>query len=133
MGGLIDLSQSTNDPSLLTQAEAIADSAIQALAPNGILKEPCEPSDCGVDGLQFKVIFIRNLLLLYQATGKPEYKAFTLKNADSIWTQNRNAANQFELVWQGPFDSADVVRQSSALDALNAAFIALPETSPTAF
>jgi predicted alpha-1,6-mannanase (GH76 family) len=121
LGGLVDLYKSTNDPALLAQAEATADSAIQALAPNGILREPCEPSDCGVDGLQFKGIFIRNLLLLYQVTGKSEYKAFILKNADSIWNQNRNAANQFGLVWQGPFDSADVVRQSSALDALNAA------------
>jgi predicted alpha-1,6-mannanase (GH76 family) len=121
LGGLVELYQSTQDPALLTQAEAIADAAIRTLAPNGILQEPCEPSDCGVDGLQFKGIFIRYLAHLYQATHNPAYKAFVLKNADSIWSNNRNPNNQFGLMWQGPLDSADAVRQSSAMDALNAA------------
>lgn len=121
LGGLVDLAKTTRDPMLLKQAEAIADSAIRTLAPNGILREPCEPNDCGIDGVQFKGIFVRNLGLLYQATGKPEYKEFILRNADAIWTQNRNPANQFGLSWQGPFDQADAVRQTSALDLLNAA------------
>jgi predicted alpha-1,6-mannanase (GH76 family) len=121
LGGLVDLYNSTGEPALLIQAEKIADAAIVALAPNGVLREPCEPSDCGVDGLQFKGIFIRNLFYLHQATGKPTYKAFILNNAASILAGNRNSISQFGLVWRGPFDQADAVRQSSALDAVNAA------------
>lgn len=119
LGALVDLYKSTQDTSFLVQAEAIANAAIRTLAPNGILREPCEP-DCGNDGPQFKGIFIRNLSYLYQTRQNPIYKEFITRNADSIWTQNRNVANQFGLRWAGPFDSADAMRQSSALDALNA-------------
>jgi len=121
LGGLVDLYHSTRDPALLLQAEAIADAALRNLAPKGILREPCEPLDCGMDGLQFKGIFIRNLSYLYQTTRKPAYKEFILKNADLIWARNRNGDNQFGLSWTGPFDQADAVRQSSAMDAINAA------------
>ncbi len=121
LGGLVDLYKSTGDPNLLTKADAIAHAAITTLAPDGILRESCEPSDCGIDGSQFKGIFIRNLFYLYQTTGNLDYKVFILKNADSIWSQNRNSTNQFGLTWEGPFDSADAVRQSSAIDAISAA------------
>lgn len=119
LGGLIDLYKSTNDGSLLTQAQAIADATIVTLAPNGVLRELCEP-DCGKDGPQFKGIFIRNLSYLYRTVNQPTYKAFILKNVDSMWAQNRNSANQFGLCWNGSFDSADAARQSAAMDAVNA-------------
>ncbi|MDF5731836.1 MAG: glycoside hydrolase family 76 protein [Rhizonema sp. PD38] len=120
LGGLVDLYKSTNDSSKLTQAQAIADAAIGTLAPNGILREPCEPN-CGGDGPQFKGIFIRNLYYLYQTTNKQTYADFITLNADSIWLHNRNPANQLGLSWAGAFDSADAARQSSAMDAINAA------------
>ncbi|MBD2021723.1 hypothetical protein H6F43_16200 [Leptolyngbya sp. FACHB-36] len=122
LGGLVDLYKSTGDPALLTQAELIADAALRHLSPNGILQEPCETdSDCGADGAQFKGIFIRNLAYLYQTIQKPSYKTFITRNADAIWAQNRNDANQFGLRWAGPFDRADAARQSAAMDAINAA------------
>ncbi len=121
LDGLVDLYKSTNDESLLIQAQAIADAAIATLAPNGILRESCEPADCGDDGPQFKGIFIRNLYSLYQVTNKQAYRKFILKNGDSIWLKNRNSDNQLGLSWAGPFDRADAARQSSAMDAINAA------------
>ena len=120
LGGLVDLYKSTHDNSLLIQAQSLANSAIRGLAPNGILREPCEPSNCGADSWQFKGIFMRNLFYLYQATHRQKYREFITKNANSIWL-HRNHANQFGLSWQGPFDSADAIRQSSAMDAINAA------------
>jgi predicted alpha-1,6-mannanase (GH76 family) len=117
LGGLVDLSKATNDPSLLRQAEAIASAAIRKLAPNGILREPCEP-DCGDDGPQFKGVFMRNLYYLYEATKREEYKTFILQNAKSICSQNRSRENHFGLTWAGGFDRADAARQSAALDAL---------------
>lgn len=128
LGGLVDLHQATKQPELLKQAEAIADAAIRHLAPNGILQEPCEP-DCGADGPQFKGIFMRNLSYLYATLPKPEYRAFILHNATTIWNQNRNAANQFGLRWAGSVDAVDAARQASAMDALNAA-IALTTQTP---
>ncbi len=121
LGGLVDLYKSTNDSSLLTQAELIADAAIKTLAPKGILREPCEPSNCGADGIQFKGVFMRNLYYLYQTTNKQAYKDFIIQNANSIWSHSRNSANQFGLDWAGPLDRADAARQSSAMDAINAA------------
>jgi hypothetical protein len=52
-----------------------------------------------------------------QYTGDQRY----LGNARSIWDNNKNLKNEFGLHWAGPFDRADACRQSSAMDALNAA------------
>lgn len=120
IGGLVDLYRGTQDPKLLAQAEATAIAAIDKLAPNGILREPCEPNDCGDDGPQFKGVFMRNLAELNQVSPKPEYRKFIQRNAEAIWA-NRNAENQFGLSWSGKLDQADAKRQSSAIDALNAA------------
>lgn len=122
IGGLVELYRITKDNSYLTTAEAIANATIRTLVDtNGVLQEPCEASDCGADGPQFKGIFIRNLSSLYEVDTKEAYKAFIMRNADSIWQKNRNDRNQFGLKWSGPVDSVDAARQSSALDALNAA------------
>jgi predicted alpha-1,6-mannanase (GH76 family) len=121
LGGLVDLYKATGDQKLIDQAHAIANAAIDNLAPKGILREPCE-LDCGEDGSQFKGVFIRNLHYLYQTSRRPRYREFILRNANSIWAENRNSANQFGLSWAGKFDLADASRQSSAMDALNAAF-----------
>ena len=64
---------------------------------------------------------MRNLSYLYQTTYRQEYREFINQNANSIWLKSRNPANQFGLSWAGPFDCADAIRQSSAMDALNAA------------
>ncbi|MEP0918191.1 carbohydrate-binding protein [Leptolyngbya sp. DQ-M1] len=121
IGALVDLYRGTKDAELLKQAEAIADASIVKLARNGILREPCEDNnDCGNDGPQFKGIFMRNLTDLYRVSPKPAYREFIARNAESIWA-NRNAKNQFGLNWAGTIDKADATRQTSAIDALNAA------------
>lgn len=124
LGGLVELYKSTNDVSYLNKATQIADAAISSSAlvnANGILVEPCETGGCGADGPQFKGIFMKYLYYLYQNTNQASYRDFILKNARSIWANNRNSANQLGLHWAGSFDSADASRQSSAMDALNAA------------
>ncbi|MCU0548080.1 MAG: carbohydrate-binding protein [Leptolyngbya sp. Prado105] len=123
LGGLIDLHQCTNNRALLKTAEAIADAALKNLAPKGVLKEPCEPN-CGLDGPQFKGIFMRNLSDLYRTINKLSYRDFILRNADSIWNVSRNPKNQFGLCWAQKFDQADAARQSAAMDTLNAAIVA---------
>jgi predicted alpha-1,6-mannanase (GH76 family) len=128
LGGLAALYQITGDRAYLTQGESIADAALRELTspPSatlpGILAEPGEAAAARVgDHTQFKGIFVRNLYDFHRECRRPPYRAFVLANARSIWENNKNANNEFGLCWAGPFDQADASRQSSALDALNAA------------
>jgi predicted alpha-1,6-mannanase (GH76 family) len=154
LGGLAALHEITGDPGHLEQGNRIAGAVLryltspatperapedapgQALAaggePAGILIEPCERSgkNCNGDQTQFKGIFIRNLYDFYRQSPRPAYRAFILANARSIWENDRNRKNQFGMRWTGPFDRADAARQSSALDALNAAVALTAAPSP---
>ena len=124
LGGLVELYRADQDPTLLPEAESIADAAISNLSIDGILTEPGKLS--GGDGPQFKGVFMRNLMELYQAipvtsaqAGK--YRSFADANAQSIWSNDRSSGDQLGGLWQGSFDSGDATRQTSALDALIAA------------
>lgn len=119
LGGLVELYHADNDPSLLPQAEAIANSTIANLAKNGILIDPGTIS--GGDEPQFKGVFLRNLMALYVADADPRYQAFADANAKSIVANDQGPNCEFGALWQGSFDSADATRQTSALDALIAA------------
>lgn len=130
LGGLAALHEITGDASYLRHGEAIADAALSSLttppdadARYGILLEPAEQNTARNDGdrPQFKGIFMRNLYDFYQQSPRPAYSEFIRDNARSIWANDRNGSNQFGLHWAGPFDYPDAARQSSALDALNAA------------
>ena len=147
--GLGALSEGTGDRAYLEQAEIIASVACRTLvtpppgsqgsqssqgsqrsqgspgSPGspGILTESCEAAfgGCSGDQVQFKGIFMRNLHDLWRRTSDPNYRAFILSNASSVWANNKNAANQFGALWTGPFDPADAGRQGSALDSIIAA------------
>ena len=121
LGGLVELNDAVPDPVLPATAQAIASAALAKLTDaNGILHDSCEPN-CGVDGVQFKGIFVRNLMALDQARPDPRYKTFFNINAQSIWNTSRNTKKQFGEVWSGPFDAGNAAIQSSALDAFVAA------------
>jgi predicted alpha-1,6-mannanase (GH76 family) len=123
-GALAVLYAITGDDAYLDQAEAIATAALRDLTvPPGILTEPGERRTArrDRDRPQFKGIFVRHLYELYQHRPRPGYRDFILANATSLWRNSRNRRNQIGLAWTGPFDRADAARQSSALDALNAA------------
>jgi predicted alpha-1,6-mannanase (GH76 family) len=123
LGGLVELSKATHDGSYIQTAKNIADAAIATLAPGGILTEPCESDNgCGGDGSQFKGVFMRNLVILQNASPQDRYKQFLETNANSIWAKDRNGNNELSLKWAGPFVSpANASTQSSALDGLVAA------------
>jgi predicted alpha-1,6-mannanase (GH76 family) len=122
LGGLAALYDITGDRAYLTHGEFIADATLSGLtSPLGILTEPCESSRCDGDQTQFKGIFVRYLHEFCLRSDRPAYRAFILANADSIWDNARNAADQFGLRWGGPFDKADASRQTSALEAIIAA------------
>ena len=123
-GALAVLYEITGDDTHLDQAETIATAALRDLTvPPGILTEPGEHETArdDRDRPQFKGIFIRHLYELHQHRPRGDYRDFILANATSLWRNSRNRRNQVGLSWTGPFDRADAVRQTSALDALNAA------------
>jgi predicted alpha-1,6-mannanase (GH76 family) len=119
LGGLVELYKADKDPALLPEAQVIARAAIANLSKNGILTEPGSLS--GGDAPQFKGIFMRNLTELYAAAANAQYKSFADANAASIVANDQAHNAEFGGLWQGPFDSADATRQTSALDALIAA------------
>lgn len=129
LGGLAALYEITGDRAYLEHGESIADATLSRLtsppsaSPPGILTEPREIATTrrDRDRPQFKGIFVRYLYDFYRQSRRPAYGAFILRNARSIWENDKNADNEFGLRWTGPFDRADASRQSSALDALNAA------------
>ncbi len=121
LGGLTELSAATHNPTLTGTAKSIADATLAHLADsNGVLHDTCEPS-CGADGVQFKGIFLRNLMALQEAVHDPRYKVFADTNAESIWKTSQGPKYQFGQVWSGPFDAGNAASQSSALDAFIAA------------
>ncbi len=123
LAGLVELFQQDPDCSLPQTAQDIALAAINHLSDeNGILHDRCEPN-CGADGVQFKGIFLRNLMPLNDSFPDERYVQFARANADSIWTQDQGPDYQFGQVWSGPFesDNSAAASQTSALDAIIAA------------
>lgn len=118
LGGLAELYKADHDSTLLSQAAAIANATLTQLTVNGIL---VDRSVSGGDAPQFKGVFARNLMYLDAVAPDPRYKAFVDANANSIWSNDQGPNHDFGALWQGPFDSADATRQTSALDALVAA------------
>lgn len=125
LAGLAELTWVNGDQKYTNLANRIANATITTMTDeNGILHEEiCEATGCSTDLQQFKGIFGRNIQFLHErATGlsdqtKELYKTFLQKNADAIWAFNQ-ADNQLGLVWSGPYETATVMTQISALDAI---------------
>ncbi|KAF7562498.1 hypothetical protein G7046_g1631 [Stylonectria norvegica] len=126
LGGLVELALATGDGSYIAKATTIAKAALKELVnENGVLVETdkCELRDghCGNDGQQFKGVFVRNLRYLYEYAPEEAFRQFIIKNADSIWKNDRNDQNQLGVAWTGPFVEATGPSHSSAMDVLVAA------------
>ena len=118
LGGLVELAAADHKPDLQKAAQKIATAATSQLVDaNGILHDPCEPR-CGADGVQFKGIFMRNLVSLERVRPQASYERFFEKNASTLWSDAQGTGFQLSERWSGPFDSANAASQTSALDAL---------------
>lgn len=122
LGGLTELTWATADASYTDLAVNIANATITLLTDaNGILTDPC--GDCSGDGGQFKGVFTRNLQFMYnRADGLSDatltqFKNFLQLNADTLWAEDQSG-NLLGPIWDGPYVTADVQTQSSALDLL---------------
>jgi predicted alpha-1,6-mannanase (GH76 family) len=123
VGALVDLAASNGDRSLLDEADTVARATMTLMTDNGTLKEV----GCGGDVCtQFKGVFLRNLLLLYRVRPTKELQSYMRHQSDTLWDVSRNNKNEFGYEWHVPFDNQGSAgkRQSSALDALTAAYAA---------
>lgn len=99
-------------------ATTISNAAIKALSVNGTLTESCEPN-CGADGSQFKGVLMRNLAKMQSVWPSDKIQTYIQNNADSVWTEARNASGVLGLQWAGPAGkTGDASTHSSAMDAL---------------
>jgi hypothetical protein len=116
LGALVEMSNAKQQSTYLERAAAIAQATLSLMSSgDGILKEaPCGGDVC----VQFKGIFMRNLVRLYRARPSHGLREYMRKQSDTLWSVNRNAVNQFGYEWHLPFDKPTPARQSSALDAL---------------
>ena len=118
LGGLVELARATGDVSLLQTANTIAHAAIAKLTDaDGVLHDPTEPH-CSGDTLQFKGIFMRNLVELDQASPHAEYKHFVAVNAAAVWDKARMDSEGFSCRWTGPPEDRGAGATTSAVEPL---------------
>jgi Glycosyl hydrolase family 76 len=129
IGAGVEIWRATGDANALSTARRLADAAVASpsLVTNGILTESCDAptADCDDNGKQFKGVFMRYLQDLNSATGNA-YGAFARTQADTVWTDDRDALNQLGERWAGGGTSdhpnvRDWRTQASGLSALLAA------------
>lgn len=126
IGGFTELWRSTGSSRYLDAAKRLADAALSsaALTRDGVLTESCDVggASCDDNQKQFKGVFVRHLADLAAATGSSAYRAYLVRQADSVWARDRDPLNRLGQRWAGGSpNQADWRTQASALAALTAA------------
>ena len=123
LAGLTELYKATGNASYLNTAQALANASTTStsLNANGILHDPGEaPGGGGADGPTFKGVYVRDLGALNAEVSSHPYTAYLQRQANSAYANDRNSADQYGLLWAGPFDQTDAARQQSGVDLMNA-------------
>jgi predicted alpha-1,6-mannanase (GH76 family) len=127
IGAGLELWRATKDSEVLATARSLADATLNtdALVTDGVLTEACDALDqtCSDNGKQFKGIFMRYWTDLVDTTHNARYATFLQKQADTIWEQDRDAADRLGTRWSGGSSDHhpnvfDWRTQASALSAL---------------
>ncbi|WP_307172603.1 glycoside hydrolase family 76 protein [Streptomyces sp. B3I7] len=126
IGAFTQLWRSTGDDRYRSTARRLADAALSSplLTRNGVLTESCDTgtNTCDDNQKQFKGIFVRHLADLADATNSAAYRAYLVKQADTIWTTDRDPLNRLGQRWSGGSPNvSDWRTQAGALEALTAA------------
>lgn len=122
LAGLSQLYTATKNPGLLAEAKRIAKAAISHLTIGGVLREPCEGSQCGNDVRgdpeSFKGVFVQDLKVLAVTAGTRQFNAFFRKQAESIEAHDTSRPGQSGMFWTGPLADRNSYSQASAEAAL---------------
>lgn len=125
LAGLAQLYKATKNPRLLAEAKRIARAAISHLTVGGVLREPCEGSQCGNsvggDPESFKGIFVQDLKALAVTARTRQFNPFFRKQAQSIEARDTSSSDQLGMFWAGPLADGNSYTQASAEAALVAA------------
>ncbi|RZQ63917.1 glycoside hydrolase family 76 protein [Amycolatopsis suaedae] len=122
IGGFLEAWRATGDGALLDTARRLADAAVTGLTRDGVLTESCDVGTrtCDDNQKQFKGIFSRYLADLARVTGG--YAGFAARQAESIWSRDRDPLNRIGQRWAGGSpNQLDWRTQASGLGALIAA------------
>jgi hypothetical protein len=133
IGAAVELWRATGDAALLATARRLAD-ASTALLRDGVLTEQCDLDNaaCDDNAKQFKGIFIGYAEELNALSGNA-YSALLRRQADTVWTVNRDHLHRLGQRWSGRTPNvADWRTQASALSALMAAPAIQPSPPATA-
>ena len=121
LGAFVEMNDLTGDQKYLDSAKVIAEGVTNHMvSSDGILTEYGFP-DVLEDASQFKGVFARNLMYLHQKAPDQGYADFLRKNADEIWSSDKDDDGQIGVNWQGPVKNVDAVSHGSGLDCLVAA------------
>jgi predicted alpha-1,6-mannanase (GH76 family) len=130
LAGLSQLYQATKNARLLVEAKRIARAAISNLTVGGVLREPCQGSQCGDsfrgDPESFKGVFVQDLKVLAVTAGTRQFNGFITKQAQSIEAHDTSRSGQSGMFWAGPVADLNSYSQASAEAALVAA-LKLPQ------
>lgn len=122
IGAGVELHRVTGDSSALTKSIALADAALEhELTVDGILTESCDAEGtCDDNQKQFKGIFMRYITDLAEETGEARFVEYVSRQADTVWSKNRDHLNRLGQRWAGGSLSNvhDWRTQASALGAL---------------
>ncbi|GAB3913803.1 hypothetical protein GCM10011575_19340 [Microlunatus endophyticus] len=136
IGAGLELWRATKNPEILATVRSLASAAMtsSALTSNGILTESCDATDqtCDDNGKQFKGIFMRYWTDLVDTTHNPKYTAFLDRQAESIWNDDRDAANRLGTRWSGETsdDHPNVFDWRTQASALSALIGVIPQQAP---
>ncbi|RYZ57195.1 MAG: hypothetical protein EOP07_10570 [Proteobacteria bacterium] len=121
LGALTELYRATQDMTYLTKAKELALASTKSLVVSGnILKERNDPG-CGTcmgDERLFKGAYVRNLRELNDVLKDASFETYLATNAKTAWDKARSN-DLIGFRWEGPFDSYDAQRQTSAVDLFN--------------
>jgi predicted alpha-1,6-mannanase (GH76 family) len=129
IGASVELWHATGDATVLATGRRLADSALASpLVSGGVLTESCDATTttCDDNQKQFKGIFVRYLAELATATGSATYRTFLAKQANTLWSADRDSLDHVGERWAGQNPAAepnvsDWRTQASGLDAVDAA------------
>ncbi|KAF2177204.1 glycoside hydrolase family 76 protein [Zopfia rhizophila CBS 207.26] len=120
LGGLAELAKATGDNKYIDSAKAIANGAIKKLSVDGILTEWGGVEE-DVTLAQFKGVFVRGLAALSDEAPDQSFADYLKKNADTIWSKDRDNEGIFGPRWQGPLGTPNAASHASGIDLLVAA------------